>query len=188
MELISLQQAREKGLARYFTGQPCKHGHVAERRVVGRCCITCADKTARSWAKQNQERVKEISAEWNFRNKDKEAARARQWRKANPDKYKLAVSKWRKDNAAYYRGYMTQIAMKRRVAKIQREPIWNDAERTKAYYDVCAFFNEVNGYTKYHVDHIIPLRGKRVSGLHVHNNLQVILASENKAKGNRFKV
>lgn len=66
-------------------------------------------------------------------------------------------------------------------------PKWANNALIKNYYDVCRFFNDVNGYTKYHVDHIVPLSGKTVCGLHVHNNLQVIPAKDNLAKGNRFE-
>ena len=70
---------------------------------------------------------------------------------------------------------------------LQRTPKWADLEKIKAYYDVCSFFNEVNGFIKYHVDHIVPLQGNYVSGLHVETNLQVIHATENMVKGNRHE-
>ena len=77
---------------------------------------------------------------------------------------------------------------KRRAIKLKATPAWSDTIRVQAYYDVANFFNEVNGYIKYHVDHIIPLQGKKVSGLHVHNNLQIIPAIENYRKNNRFEI
>ena len=77
------------------------------------------------------------------------------------------------------------LQRKREINKINRTPKWADFTKIQMYYDVCAFFNEVNGYTKYHVDHVVPLQGKNVSGLHVHNNLQVIPAKENLNKGNK---
>lgn len=41
MDLISREEAKEKGLRRYFTGIPCKRGHIAERRVGSTYCLQC---------------------------------------------------------------------------------------------------------------------------------------------------
>ena len=75
----------------------------------------------------------------------------------------------------------------RRRARIKdRFPQWANIEKMQAYYNVCKFFNDTNGYIKYHVDHDIPLFGKNVSGLHVENNLRIILAKDNILKGNKY--
>jgi hypothetical protein len=39
--VVTCAQARERGLVRYFTGLPCKHGHVAERRTATSVCLEC---------------------------------------------------------------------------------------------------------------------------------------------------
>jgi hypothetical protein len=41
MQIISRAEAKAKGLKRYFTGKPCKHGHVAERQVFNATCVEC---------------------------------------------------------------------------------------------------------------------------------------------------
>ena len=108
----------------------------------------------------------------------------KRWAEANPEKTRTYKDAWKKANP----GTVNEHATRRRLSVVQQTPAWTDTEQTRAYYDVCAFFNGVSGYTKYHVDHIIPLRGKRVSGLHVHTNLRIIPARENERKNNRFEV
>ena len=51
MNIITRQEAAQQGLSRYFTGKPCKHGHVAERQVANHCCITCTNDRQRERAR-----------------------------------------------------------------------------------------------------------------------------------------
>lgn len=74
---------------------------------------------------------------------------------------------------------------RRRVSMIQRTPKWGDAIAIRAIYKRAAELERVLGLTL-HVDHVIPLRGRRVSGLHVHNNLAIVTAQRNIAKSNSY--
>lgn len=96
---------------------------------------------------------------------DKGQDRAGAWAAANPDKINAR-------NAA------------RRAAKLQRTPSWACPKAIAQVYELAAFCNQIAGPA--HVDHEIPLQGELVSGLHVHQNLQVLPGSENCAKRNRF--
>jgi hypothetical protein len=75
----------------------------------------------------------------------------------------------------------------RRAARQQRTPPWSDPVAIRAFYDEALSRSYMTGI-KHHVDHIVPLRGRLVSGLHVAANLQVITASENMSKKNNFEV
>jgi hypothetical protein len=97
----------------------------------------------------------------NERDKKTAAERFRKWQQANKDKTRLKNAN-------------------ERAARLQRLPIWADKNAIKEFYLNCP-----NGY---HVDHIIPLRGKAVSGLHILENLQYLPAKENISKGNKFNV
>ena len=81
-------------------------------------------------------------------------------------------------------------AAKNRAAKMQRTPKWlteDDLWIIKQAYKLAALRTKMLGFS-WHVDHIIPLQGKLVSGLHVPWNLQVIPAVENISKNNNFEV
>ena len=63
-------------------------------------------------------------------------------------------------------------------------PLWANKKAIKEIYEICIKTTKTTGI-KHEVDHIIPLRGEFVSGLHVEWNLQVIKATENRSKSNK---
>lgn len=74
----------------------------------------------------------------------------------------------------------------RRAEKLQRTPSWADDEAIRAIYAEAQRLSATTG-VPHVVDHEYPLRGKLVSGLHVHQNLRVITAVENSRKRNKFE-
>jgi hypothetical protein len=76
---------------------------------------------------------------------------------------------------------------KRRTAKLLRTPPWADMAAIQQVYREAIRIEKETGVDQ-HVDHIYPLQGRLVSGLHVHNNLRVIPKLENIRKSNRYEV
>jgi hypothetical protein len=78
-------------------------------------------------------------------------------------------------------------SMKRHTSKMNRTPPWLTAAHFKQIEEMYTRAKIAEDFTgeKYHVDHIIPLQGKTVSGLHVPWNLQLLPAVKNISKGNR---
>ena len=93
----------------------------------------------------------------------------------NSAKRSAAGSKWARENP----GAATALVAKRQAALENRTPAWADLDQIKVVYIYAAFLG-------LEVDHVIPLQGKTVSGLHVYENLQLLAKSENVAKSNRF--
>lgn len=152
-----------------------------------------------SYYSANKQAVSQRSALRYQREREKLLDQTAKWAKDNADKRQVAAKRRYAQNRdvalkhskEYYQKNKSTVYTKtarRRAARISRTPVWADQVAIKSYYDVCSFFNELNGYIKYHVDHIVPLQGKNVSGLHVHHNLRVILATENLSKNNRFEI
>ena len=75
------------------------------------------------------------------------------------------------------------LSIKYQAALIRATPIWVDKEKIKDVYRKCRWMTRQTGH-KHHVDHYYPLQGKTVSGLHVHNNLNIIPADTNARKNN----
>ena len=87
------------------------------------------------------------------------------------------------------KGLYNALGAKRRAQRLQATPQWlTDFDHTyiKCLYQLASMRTRESGEA-WHVDHIVPLRGKNVSGLHVPWNLQVIPATENLSKSNKFE-
>lgn len=111
---------------------------------------------SRDWYAENLEK----SLKYRELNKDVRAARSKAWRIANPDKSGAL-------RAAY------------RAAKLKATPAWANKNKIVSIYKAA-----INAGLE--VDHVIPLRGKNVCGLHVENNLQLLTRTENACKGNSY--
>ena len=92
------------------------------------------------------------------------------------EKTRKQSREWPAKNRAAYRA---KLARRRAVLK-KASPVWADSKAILEMYKTCP--------KGYHVDHIIPLNGKNVCGLHVHWNLQHLLAKDNLSKGNKLAV
>ena len=134
------------------------------------------------------------------RDKEKISADNRM-RRAQPEyaaRQKKLHAKWRAKNRKRIQEYQARenisesrkakIAAncrKRQAAKLQRTPSWANDQLIQAYYLEAKRLEELTGI-EFHVDHIIPLQGELVSGLHVETNLQLLPAHENLGKSNSF--
>lgn len=166
----------------YCTGKPCKYGHYADRYVCNNECVQCrADKNAKNkekqlkWSQDNRERKNAVSRYLYHSDVEKQRERTRRKYELNPEKVNATNDNWRQRNKGRIKSYWA----KRRAAKLERTPSWADLKAISAFYENCP--------AGHHVDHIIPLQGKTVCGLHVLENLQYLPASENQRKFNKLE-
>jgi len=104
----------------------------------------------------------------------------------NKDKRLLNKKEYRVNN----KHIAVANSAKRRASKLKRTPIWLsdfDKLKIKCIYSIASMLTRVNNEL-WVVDHIIPLQGKLVSGLHTPNNLQVIHARKNESKFNKYEI
>jgi len=192
----------------------CVRGHERTPENVNKSggCKICSRENARKrydpkkaaekgkkYRQNNPEKVKESSERYRKSNADKVKAARKLWIDRNRDKVyaqnRKSHARCKESRSAYSVRYakenMDKIlsnVSKRKAAKANRTPSWLTDEQI---LEIRSFYTSSKQMTKetgieHHVDHIVPLRGKLVSGLHVPWNLQVIPAEENRKKHNCF--
>jgi hypothetical protein len=124
------------------------------------------ERGSRAYRKRREKNI-EYAKKWAQENRARRRQHANNWHKRNRDK----------SSAAYYR-YM--------AGKLQRIPAWADLDAIAMFYEIARRVTQCTGI-RFEVDHIVPLRGRDVSGLHVPNNLRVIPKSMNSRKSNLYE-
>ena len=109
---------------------------------------------------------------------------ARNYQRKSEDEYGH-MSRWQKKNREHLRAYQREYYKGKYAARnakhdkrIKERFVYDDMDEIQEFYRNCP--------TGFHVDHIVPLNGKNVSGLHTVSNLQYLPATENLRKSNKF--
>lgn len=174
MQIITRAEARAQGKARYFTGKPCRYGHLDERFTRDSKCLTCSRQhSAKSRSKHISAR-RAADREYASKNSEKRRLYAEKYRAANQEKLAIQNRVWVIQNPEKRR----ELHRRYHAAKVQATPTWVNRRELEYFY-----LNRPEGME---VDHIVPLQGENVCGLHVPWNLQYLSPLENAAKGNRF--
>jgi hypothetical protein len=154
--------------------KPCHQADNIARKVKNRANKDFRNTEAESKKIYREKTVKERALymiDWRGRNKEHVSTYSKQYRDNNKEKYAFLCQKRKLDT------------MKRTPAWLSQDDFWMIEEA----YLLAALRTKMLG-VPHHVDHILPLRGKKVSGLHVPLNLRVIPAIENMRKTNKFEV
>jgi len=179
------KEAQAIGATHYFTGEPCKHGHIAPRKTKG-VCVEClkiewgVTNTKRS-LKPKSEASKEAGRRYYERNKDMVKARANA---RTPEEKQRWKQKHKATNPDYYK---TLTSLRKRRHR-NATPVWLSATQKmeiRQLYQIAITMSKTTG-ERYVVDHIIPLISREVCGLHVPWNLRVITQEENLKKSNKM--
>lgn len=181
--------AKACGAKYYFTGAPCKHGHVALRKVKGSCveCVKTewrqtAEKRADYFAQYNKrEDVKERKHEWYLQNREQVINAALTRPVEVKRQYQAA---WKERNTVWVRADTKARRRKHR----QATPPWltrKQKSEIRQLYQIAITMTKTTG-EQYVVDHIVPLRSDVICGLHVPWNLRVMTQEENLKKSNKL--
>ena len=177
--IVTRAQAKVAGLLRYFTGKPCKHGHVSERFTNKGVCREC----------------KNI---WAFKNPEKQQASRDAWAASHPDQLKASKASWAKRNAPKQRAWFTRWAKanpeKGRLRSKTRKALRRAGGGTIRPSDIARLSVLQRGKCAmckcslrfgFHLDHIMPLK---LGGTNRPSNAQLLCPTCNCSKGARHPV
>lgn len=156
LERFSKSKTEKCGLFSY-----CKQCHSARRR---------GKTQRRNESPERAEQRRAHNREWHIKNRERSTQRKREYAR---------------DNRVKVNERMRTYEAKKRAKKKRAMPPWADVEHIKRFYAEAVILTELTGI-KHEVDHIIPLNGVGVCGLHIPANLRVVTKEFNRKKGNKL--
>lgn len=180
--LLSKTDAIQQGLKYYFTGKPCKHGHISKRFVSNGHCCDCIKIRHLHWRKEKPEKTNAASKRWRQRNVEKVREYKVKHTRENRERYNAYAVGYRARNKDKIR-VLSRNYKARKSEAVGSHGLSDIMDKMKAQKVLCNGCGEklnMEGSDKYHVDHVIPLsRG----GSNWPDNIQLLCPSCNLSKG-----
>ncbi len=163
MKKINREKAKAAGLKRYFTGEPCEHGHIAERYTNRKNCVECGRAHIRKWRAANPEKCRARGRKDYASNPEKHRECSRKWRVANPERCREHSRKALKTSIGQLRSQCGKTSCALSMGKLDHSrftlldygPDEFIAYLESTLPDGMTFAGAKED--EYHIDHIVPL-------------------------------
>lgn len=179
--------ATEKPLSEFYKNKASKDG-------VTNKCKSCSKEYSKAYKENNKASVEQYSLQYRKGYYKKNRQNKLLWQKEYRQKNLDARQEYDRTHSKIYyennKASALEKSSRRRAKKILATPCWADEEHKKrllSIYKTCRNVSRRTGKT-HHVDHIVPLKGENVCGLHVWWNLRIVPAKMNLSKGNKLEL
>jgi 5-methylcytosine-specific restriction endonuclease McrA len=179
--IVSREEAREKGLKRFFTGRPCVRGHIAERTTCDRHCVECRRQAEKNKYDKDPDKYTAKSRKRYAKDPTYYRIKSQNWRKNNPERTKEYGKEWEEKNRHKRKTYKQRrrAAEKGADGKFYPEDILRIFDMQKGKCGICSTKKTIE---MMHIDHIKPLSK---GGSNWPKNLQLLCEKCNKKKSDK---
>lgn len=216
LKIITKEDAKEIKQKWYFTGKPCKYGHVDKRYVNTGICYCCKRNLNKKYNARNPETLKKISQRDYEKNKDKKIKRGKFWVENNREKSNQYKKNWKINHREQHLKQAREYASNRRkdpyykLSKNMSKAIWECLKNNKKQLSWLKFVDYTltdliqhleskftpemsweNYGTYWHIDHRKPLSWFNLETefkkAWALSNLQPLEATKNLSKNNKYE-
>jgi len=180
--ISGIQDARAYSAIYYYTGKPCKYGHLSPRFTANRACVVCDIISKRLATPEQKRKRRALQKKYD----KKRESRKRQNSKKHYESLKEIISLRQQANPNFCR--TRRAASRQYRSALRKGMVWRDQidiqNKIDQIYERARQMRR-KGHDMV-VDHIIPISSDLVCGLHVPWNMQILTRAENSKKNNRF--